>query len=627
MAFFFLTKPTTILVVLFSAHNITVPREKVHRVDMSDDHSINLSDEEDDFDQTTCPLELHGTLCKWTNYIHGWQDRYIVLKDGTLSYYKSENDTAFGCRGAISIYKATVKPHEFDECRFDVSVNDCVWYLRADCPEQRNHWVEALEAYKVDSAYGSENSLRRHGSALSLGSTSVSSLKKGRGLREKLLEMETFRDILCRQVDTLQGYFDACAAVAASSSACTDDAEESSAEECGGDSGSATGDSSRASDFLSSRLKVMALGTGGSIGCGGHAIDFKGEAITFKATTAGILATLSHCIDLMAQREDAWKRRLEREVDKRKKLEDAYKQAMSEARAQPPVVLGGPDYEEGPHSMMNEEEFFDAIDAALDRNEQQEEEKRQIKNKVRELLRPASAASQHPLWNEIEDTTLEQLRYALMGVGEGGWQLFAEDGEMKMYRREVEEGGVVCDPLKAVHMVRGVTGREMCHYFFSPDVRFDWETTLETMNVVEALEPTTVIVHQIHKRVWPATQRDALFWSHMARMPNTQDPDAHDIWIVCNNSCDAPEVSVGKCVRVRLTVCLMGQTFVDPPQPNSEITRDNISCRITYCSTINPGGWAPASVLRAVYKREYPKFLKRFTQYVKEQTESKPIMF
>lgn len=30
-------------------------------------------------------------------------------------------------------------------------------------------------------------------------------------MREKLAEMETFRDILCRQVDTLQKYFDSCA--------------------------------------------------------------------------------------------------------------------------------------------------------------------------------------------------------------------------------------------------------------------------------------------------------------------------------------------------------------------------------------------------------------------------------
>lgn len=45
---------------------------------------------------------------------------------------------------------------------------------------------------------------------------------------------------------------------------------------------------------------------------GAHAIDFKGESSTFKATTAGILATLAHCLELMSQREDAWKKRLER---------------------------------------------------------------------------------------------------------------------------------------------------------------------------------------------------------------------------------------------------------------------------------------------------------------------------
>lgn len=45
------------------------------------------------------------------------------------------------------------------------------------------------------------------------------------------------------------------------------------------------------------------------------------------------------------------------------------------------------------------------------------------------------------------------------------------------------------------------------------------------------------------------------------------------------------------------------------------------------CFTVNPGGWVPSSVLRAVYKREYPRFLKTFTEYVKKATANKPIMF
>ena len=42
-----------------------------------------------------------------------------------------------------------------------------------------------------------------------------------------------------------------------------------------------------------------------------------------------------------------------------------------------------------------------------------------------------------------------------MKVGEGVWELFAEDGEMRMYKREEEVDGLVVDPLKALHSVRG----------------------------------------------------------------------------------------------------------------------------------------------------------------------------
>lgn len=43
----------------------------------------------------------------------------------------------------------SVQPHEFDECRFDVSVNDSVWYLRAEDPEHRLQWIESIELHKV----------------------------------------------------------------------------------------------------------------------------------------------------------------------------------------------------------------------------------------------------------------------------------------------------------------------------------------------------------------------------------------------------------------------------------------------------------------------------------------------
>lgn len=48
----------------------------------------NSSNSEDSETELNSVPELKGYLSKWTNYIHGWQPRFIVLKDGTLSYYK-----------------------------------------------------------------------------------------------------------------------------------------------------------------------------------------------------------------------------------------------------------------------------------------------------------------------------------------------------------------------------------------------------------------------------------------------------------------------------------------------------------------------------------------------------------
>ena len=36
------------------------------------------------------------------------------------------------------------------------------------------------------------------------------------------------------------------------------------------------------------------------------------------------------------------------------------------------------------------------------------------------------------------------------------WQLFFKEGNIRMYRRELEREGRVIDPLKAVHVVRGI---------------------------------------------------------------------------------------------------------------------------------------------------------------------------
>ena len=91
---------------------------------------LSLTDDEDESEEEL--PELHGTLSKWTNYLHGWQDRYIVLKDGTLSYYKSEHETAFGCRGAVSLNRASVTVTIL--CRHEYYI-----YFKLECFLLNNH--------------------------------------------------------------------------------------------------------------------------------------------------------------------------------------------------------------------------------------------------------------------------------------------------------------------------------------------------------------------------------------------------------------------------------------------------------------------------------------------------------
>jgi hypothetical protein len=53
--------------------------------------------------------EFQGRLFKWTNYLHGWQERYLILKHGFLNYYKNEFDISLGCRGALSVKQAVIQ--------------------------------------------------------------------------------------------------------------------------------------------------------------------------------------------------------------------------------------------------------------------------------------------------------------------------------------------------------------------------------------------------------------------------------------------------------------------------------------------------------------------------------------
>lgn len=95
-----------------------------------------------------------------------------------------------------------------------------------------------------------------------------------------------------------------------------------------------------------------------------------------------------------------------------------------------------------------------------------------------------------------------------------------------------------------VCVLQGITGHELCHYFWDPSVRMEWENTLETTQVMEWLSKDTHITYQSLKRIWPAAQRDSIFWSTIRHCPSDDD-EGPDYWIVVNHSTDgtSPPVS------------------------------------------------------------------------------------
>ena len=85
-------------------------------------------------------------------------------------------------------------------------------------------------------------------------------------------------------------------------------------------------------------------------------------------------------------------------------------------------AVGGPDFEEGPYSAINEEEFFDAIDAALDKQDRVEERIRStVKHRMfapppsqHELVTRISPG--HALFPEIDRITMQHVEDHLCGL-------------------------------------------------------------------------------------------------------------------------------------------------------------------------------------------------------------------
>ncbi|EGD72762.1 hypothetical protein PTSG_04492 [Salpingoeca rosetta] len=530
---------------------------------MTDRHSPDaLSDgtASDSGDEDVMPCR-EGVMAKWTNYIHGWQDRYVVLQKGILSYFKSADDKQKFCRGTVDVVQARVKPHPYDQLRFDVILKDHAYYLRASSTEERGEWVKSLQETQRMRAKG----LTRRPSSMSL--TSISSGTSGhsytRSVTDKYMESKALHDAFVGQIDQLQ--------------------------------------------------RALASLETADVG------DLQRDAALVKSTSSGLLRAMTEWMDVMSRREEEWQRKYERLSEKKRKLELEVRSSRDMA---PQPFPNNPDLEEGPHSMLNDEEFFDALEIGLDQLEAEEEEERREREleaqRVANKPAPGSVMS-HQFSSLLEGKLKENLKLADEPVEEM-WLLTHEEGQMTVYTRNEEAAGETTDQLKAFHFIPGLTGREVCSYFFDTDLRLEWEHTVEKFFVLEWLDNNTNVCHNIHKRVWPTAQRDSCILSHMRQLNTNR-------WMVQNTSVDHDDAPANKYVRLTANVLLMAETQVPASADKSKLTRADIGAKLTYLAYVHPGGWAPASVVKAVSKREYPKFLSNLETHSLKHFSSQPILW
>lgn len=577
-------------------------------------------------DSRTKPMEsevvlpTNGVMKKWTNYVNGWQDRYFEITEGNLVYYLSKAEKSHGCRGSIFLKSAIIAAHEFDENEFSISMGEnVVWYLKAENSQSKLLWMRSVvrETVQNDSDYSS-TSTKSHSRNPSVSSVLATNNQKSddnestKLFATKLSELEAYRT-MCK-------------------------------------------------DQMTSIERLLEQG-------GASCIVPQATILSVKATHLALIVNINHIVDLVKTskvvipnipssssstpppfREPLCATRsVSSSVLRRESIVEQEYMSDDNSTMTTSTIIARPDID----VTSDCDEFFDADEFDVDSKNGDTVEKRQEEvedkkngnivvpeeekkktsfriegNPVTGHYDDLLVSQEHSLYTTIDKLALEQLKYALAGAEDNVWSLFAEDGPMRMYTRQIEdEGGVPVDPLKAIHAVDGVTALEFMHYFYDARYKMQWDHTLEAMSVVEHISPDSVVLHQKHKTVWPAAPRESLFVSHIRRVDEHKRDGAHDLYIVCNRDIQRADVPLGSSssVRVGLTVSMICETTVKDPHIDRKLTRDDVKCNIIYVSQVHPGGWVPTAALRHVYKKEYPKFLRTFTEFVKKNVKGKPV--
>ena len=692
---------------------------------LTSEQLLTLSDDEELSETLTIPraIEKRGVLSKWTNYLQGWQSRYVLIADGTLSYFKSQEDTNIGCRGSISLLQAIVSVHEYDELRFDVKLGNYAFYFRAETIDEKQLWLDALEQSRIylnESGYTSEtSSIRRHGSILSLNSqvstNSMCSRKSVTTMKERFQELETYKDVTTKQLETIQRYLSIILRECESHVNLISSRENVVFPTCPrGENQEALTNShlidsnhltmvnsdnqTKLTTVHSYPLLSLIGSTRSILATRGHRRtesdtvtmkqetndansriirsksgtvlnqlstpdeditsllrQLREETVTFKATTAALLTAVSQSMDSIRVREEKMRQRIEQEVEKRKQAEATAEAVLMTLTAHSPhqslnrIADSSDNENENAHGKWrlptSEEEFFDALETntaiaaqALDNKSVENLIIETASIEVQKLNGEDVPFDTYPSHHRFSELVREKVsnysRYAFEKVEDSSiWSLVHDDGDMKVYRRELEENSIVLDPMRATYIAKGISAYELTHVFFHKDTRLSWENTIESLQTLEELDPWTTIYKHMHKRIWPSTQRQTIFCSNICKLSNAVSPENSlgDTYFVINFSVEHPEAKeVSKYIRMRVNISLTCQTFSDKnviEDQYGSLTRDDINCKMIYTADVHPGGWVPPAVVRNIGKRELTKFMKKISSFCYQQFKLSPIRF
>ncbi|KAF8603225.1 hypothetical protein BDV93DRAFT_493906 [Ceratobasidium sp. AG-I] len=104
------------------------------------------------------PPSYKGYLSKYANVAKGYNNRWFVLKDDMLSYYRNRDDEGLAIRGAVSVRTARLKTSPGDKLRFEIhshtpssqgsqpnpTASGQKWYMKANHPGEVARWTQMI---------------------------------------------------------------------------------------------------------------------------------------------------------------------------------------------------------------------------------------------------------------------------------------------------------------------------------------------------------------------------------------------------------------------------------------------------------------------------------------------------